>query len=119
MCLVTGGAGFIGSNLCDALLKHGEEVVCLDNFNDYYNPRIKYSNVEPFLSNPAFRLIEGDILNEKTLINILQDVDYVFHSAAQAGVRISVNDPKKPHEINATGTLSLLEASLNSGIKKS
>ena len=116
--MVTGGAGFIGSHLIEKLLSEGSKVVCLDNFDDYYDPQIKRKNVEPFLQNENFQLIEGDIGDKVLLKDILIGIDYVFHEAAQAGVRISVKDPMKPHEINATGTLNLLEVALDSGVKK-
>jgi UDP-glucose 4-epimerase len=90
----------------------------LDNFDDYYDPLIKRKNVEPFLQNEDFHLIEGDIRDKSLMKDILIGTDYVFHEAAQAGVRISVEDPMKPHEINATGTLNLLETALDSGVKK-
>lgn len=116
--LVTGGAGFIGSHLVEKSLSEGYEVTCLDNFDDYYDPQIKRKNVEPFLENERFRLIEGDVRDKVLLQDIIMESDYIFHEAAQAGVRISVKDPTKPHEINATGTLNLLEAALDSGVKK-
>ncbi|ABN56138.1 MULTISPECIES: SDR family oxidoreductase [Methanoculleus] len=116
--LVTGGAGFIGSHIIERLLDDGHEVVCLDNFDPYYDPEIKKSNIQPFLENKNFTLEVGDIRNRDTLTRLLEGTDYVFHEAAQAGVRISVEDPIKPHEVNATGTLNLLEASRDSGVKK-
>ncbi|WP_281085461.1 SDR family oxidoreductase [Methanosarcina acetivorans] len=116
--LVTGGAGFIGSHLIEKLLGEGNEVICLDNFDNYYDPQIKRNNVELFLENENFQLIEGDIRDKVLLEEIVQTVDYVFHEAAQAGIRISVKEPMRPHEINATGTLNLLEATLNSNVKK-
>ena len=75
-------------------------------------------NVEPFHSNPNFTLIQGDILDKKLLKKTMQGVDYIFHEAAQAGVQISVEKAMKTHEINATGTLTLLEAARNSDVKK-
>jgi UDP-glucose 4-epimerase len=116
--LVTGGAGFIGSHIIENLLREGNEVICLDNFDDYYSPQIKRKNVEPFLENKNFQLIEGDIRDKVLLKELLRAVDYVFHEAAQAGIRISVKDPMKSHEINTTGTLNLLEAALDSDVKK-
>jgi UDP-glucose 4-epimerase len=116
--LVTGGAGFIGSHLVENLLKRGNEVVCIDNFDGYYDPSIKRKNIAPFLENDNFLLVEGDIRNKEFLKNNLDGVDYVFHQAAQAGVRISVENPRKPHEVNATGTLNLLEAVLDTNVKK-
>jgi len=100
------------------LLNEGNEVICLDNFDDYYNPQIKRKNIEPFLENENFQLIKGDIRDKTLLKEILGVVDYVFHEAAQAGIRISVKDPMKPHEVNTTGTLNLLETALDSDVKK-
>jgi UDP-glucose 4-epimerase len=116
--LVTGGAGFIGSHIIEQLLSDGHEVVCLDNFDPYYDPEIKKRNVQPFLENENFTLEVGDVRDRDTLTRLLEGTDYVFHEAAQAGVRISVDDPIKPHEVNATGTLNLLEAARDSGVKK-
>lgn len=116
--LVTGGAGFIGSHIIEKLLSDGHEVVCLDNFDPYYDPEIKRNNIQPFLENKNFTLEVGDIRDRDILTLLLEGTDYVFHEAAQAGVRISVDDPVKPHEVNATGTLNLLEAARNSGVKK-
>lgn len=115
--LVTGGAGFIGSHLCECLLKVGE-VVCLDNFDSYYNPQIKRKNVEPLMHNSHFELIEGSILDKKLLSDVFSNVDYVFHNAAQAGVQASIRNPIKSHESNATGTLNVLKAALESGVHK-
>jgi UDP-glucose 4-epimerase len=115
--LITGGAGFIGSHLCEQLAKKGE-VVCLDNFDPYYSPQVKWNNIEPLIEHPDFELVEGSILDKELLYRVFEDVDYVFHNAAQAGVRISVENPGKTHEVNATGTLNVLEAAANSGVKK-
>jgi UDP-glucose 4-epimerase len=116
--LVTGGAGFIGSHIIERLLGDGHEVACLDNFDPYYDPEIKKGNVRPFLKNKNFTLEVGDIRDRDTLTRLVEDTDYVFHEAAQAGVRISVDDPMKPHEVNATGTLNLLEAARDSSVEK-
>lgn len=117
--LVTGGAGFIGSHLCKRLLKDGYEVICLDNFDSYYDPRLKRNNIAPLLNKPGFKLIEGDVCDQPLAREIIcSGIDYVFHYAARAGVRASVEDPEKPHRVNATGTLNILEACLNSKVKK-
>ncbi|MEZ5335194.1 MAG: SDR family oxidoreductase [Methanolobus sp.] len=116
--IVTGGAGFIGSHIVNSLLNKGDEVVCIDNFDNYYDPVIKRKNIEPFLDNDNFLLVEDDIRDKEALKSYLEGADYVFHQAAQAGVRISVENPGKPHEVNATGTLNLLEAALDTGVKK-
>jgi len=93
-------------------------VICLDNFDPYYDPAIKLKNIEKFQSDSHFTLIKGDILDKKLLTTILKDVDYIFHEAAQAGVSISVENAMRAHENNATGTLTLLEAARNSDSKK-
>jgi UDP-glucose 4-epimerase len=115
--LVTGGAGFIGSHLCERLLEKGG-VVCLDNFDPYYSPQAKRNNIEPLMKHPGFELVVGNILDRELLSRLFADVDYVFHNAAQAGVRASVENPLKTHEVNATGTLNLLEAAADSGVRK-
>jgi UDP-glucose 4-epimerase len=117
--LVTGGAGFIGSHLVEHFLQQdGYEVSCLDNFDTYYDPKIKKQHIEKFLQNPRFKLVKGDIRDTGLLKKILADTDYVFHEAAQAGVRISVDNPKKPHDVNATGTLNLLEVAKEADVRK-
>lgn len=115
--LVTGGAGFIGSHLCERLLEKGG-VVCLDNFDPYYSPQAKRKNIEPLMKHPGFELVVGNILDRELLSRLFADVDYVFHNAAQAGVRASVENPLKTHEVNTTGTLNLLEAAADSGVRK-
>ncbi len=94
------------------------EVICLDNFDDYYSPQIKKRNIDQFASFSNFTLIKGDIRDTSLLKKIMIDIDYIFHEAAQAGVRISVNDPIKPHEVNATGTLNLLDTAKDADVKK-
>ncbi|MFB2769327.1 NAD-dependent epimerase/dehydratase family protein [Pelatocladus sp. BLCC-F211] len=108
--LVTGSAGFIGSHLVDALLKQGEEVIGIDEFNDYYDPVIKRQNIAHLQKNPAFTLIEGNIqtLDWHTL---LKDVDVIYHQAAQAGVRASWGQGFRAYtERNINSTQVLLEA---------
>jgi len=92
--LVTGGAGFIGSWLCERLVEMGE-VVCLDNFDPYYSPQAKRKNIEPLIEHPDFELVGGSILDRELLDRVFADVDYVFHNAAQAGVRVSVEKTVK------------------------
>ncbi|AKB86166.1 UDP-glucose 4-epimerase [Methanococcoides methylutens MM1] len=93
-------------------------VVCLDNFDSYYDPQVKRKNIETFMDNPNFELVEGNILDKQLLYDLFEDVDYVFHNAAQAGVRISVDNPSKSHSANATGTLNILETAVKAGVKK-
>lgn len=117
--LVTGGSGFIGSHICARLLKEGYEVVCLDNFDPYYAPSLKRENIKPLLDSKKFNLVEGDICNRELVQQVVkQGIDYIFHNAAQAGVRLSIENPLKPHEVNATGLLNILQACLNSNVKK-
>jgi UDP-glucose 4-epimerase len=118
LILVTGGAGFIGSHVVERLLeKH--EVICLDNFDPYYDPQIKRENIAAYMERENFRLVEGDIRDEELLRSLLREgVEYVIHEAAQAGVRASLRDPKKVHEVNTVGTLKLLHASVDSDVKK-
>lgn len=118
--LVTGGAGFIGSHVVDRLLAEGREVICLDNFDPYYGPEIKRANIAQALDSKSFMLVEGDIRDRESIKQILSEesIDCIIHEAAQAGVRPSVKDPRKVHEINTTGTLNILEAALNSNVKK-
>lgn len=100
------------------MLNDGHEVNCIDNLDSYYNPKIKFDNIRPYMLNTNFSLIKGDIRDEELLRKILIDVDYVFHEAAQPGVRISMEDPTKAHDVNASGTLTLLNSALDTNIKK-
>ena len=111
--LVTGGAGFIGSHVAEALLKRGERAVVIDNFNDYYDPAIKRRNAERLRHYDNCVIIEGDI-RDTALIHRLfseHDVSHVAHLAAMAGVRASVQQARLYMDVNVTGTLNLLEAS--------
>ncbi len=118
--LVTGGAGFIGSHLIERLLSERHTICCLDNFNNYYSPTIKWRNIENLLQLPNFNLIEGDILDETLLGNIFQNhpFDGIIHLAARAGVRPSVLQPKLYEEVNIRGTMNLLEMAKQFQIKK-
>ena len=109
--LVTGGAGFIGSHLSETLLKQGREVICLDSFNDYYNPEIKRDNIFLLQGQSNYTLIEGDILNLDLLRQIFADYkfDIVVHLAARAGVRPSIQEPLLYQQVNVEGTTNLLE----------
>lgn len=111
--LVTGGAGFIGSNLCEYLLNRGDYVTCLDNFATGHR-----RNIEPFLSNPHFTLIEGDIRNLEDCHKAVSNVDYVLHEAALGSVPRSIADPITSNEVNVSGFLNMLVASRDAGIKR-
>ncbi|MBN2089832.1 GDP-mannose 4,6-dehydratase [candidate division KSB1 bacterium] len=108
---LTGGAGFIGSHLCEALLKRGDSIDCIDNFNDYYDPQIKRTNIEQALAYPEFKLIEGDILDTELLEQQFKQNNYdlIVHLAARAGVRPSLKQPLLYQEVNIQGTMNLLE----------
>ena len=111
--LVTGGAGFIGSNLTEALLKLNNEVICLDNFATG-----KKENITPFLTNPNYTLIEGDIRNISDCQLAVKGVDYVLHQAALGSVPRSIKDPITSNEVNVSGFLNMLTASRDSGVKR-
>lgn len=110
--LVTGGAGFIGSHVVERLLSDGSRVVVLDNFDSFYDPAIKKANLSRAMADPRFRLVEGDIRDEKTVERLFREesIEAVFHSAARAGVRPSIKDPVLYHDVNLNGTTRLLEA---------
>jgi len=109
--LVTGGAGFIGSHLCEALLRAGRQVVALDNFDDFYDPGRKRANIAALRDAPNFTLVEGDIRDSAVVGSVIDgQTDAVVHLAARAGVRPSVDDPHLYLDVNVRGTLTLLEA---------
>ncbi|HOZ00494.1 MAG TPA: GDP-mannose 4,6-dehydratase [Candidatus Syntrophosphaera sp.] len=109
--LVTGGAGFIGSHLCEALLGKGYEVVCLDNFYPSYEPSIKKRNIAQCGLNPRFTLVRADICDSDELREKLAKFTFaaVIHLAALAGVRPSVLEPERYARVNVLGTLNLLQ----------
>lgn len=111
--LITGGAGFIGSNLCEALLKRGHFVRCLDDLSTG-----KEENIQPFLENPNFEFIKGDIRDLDTCMNACKNIDYVSHQAAWGSVPRSIEMPLVYEEINIKGTLNMLEAARQNKVKK-
>lgn len=117
--LITGGAGFIGSNIAKKLMDRGDRVVLLDNFNDYYDPRLKEDRIKIFLKGYKFKLYRGDIRDEKLIEKIFsaEKIDKVIHLAAMAGVRNSLRDPKLYFDVNVMGSLNLLEAAVKHKIK--
>ena len=117
--LVTGGAGFIGSHVIEALLARGERVVCLDNFDSFYDPAIKRANLQAAILHPKFHLIEGDLRDRQTVEAACDSrgVDRIFHAAARAGVRPSVKDPILYEDVNVRGTMVLLEVACRRAIK--
>lgn len=113
--LVTGGAGFIGSNLCEALLQHDNIVVCLDNFATG-----KIDNILPLIEKfpNTFKLIIGDIRKKEDCEKAVENVDYVFHEAALGSVPRSIKDPATTNEVNIGGFLNMLIASRDAGVKR-
>jgi len=103
--LITGAAGFIGSHLVEALLRHNQRVIGLDNFLTG-----KRENIQDSLTSPDFTFIEGDIRDYATCLSASQNVDYVLHQAALVSVPLSLEDPLTTHEINVTGFLNILLA---------
>jgi UDP-glucose 4-epimerase len=117
--VITGGAGFIGSHLAENLAQENHEVIIVDNLDKYYSPELKKKNIELVLKNGNVTFVQSDICHLKKLKEIIdKSVDYVFHEAAQPGVRISVENPFKPNNVNVVGTLNVLQASLEAGVKK-
>jgi UDP-glucuronate 4-epimerase len=119
--LVTGGAGFIGSHLVDALLAEGDtQVTVVDDLNDFYSPEIKKANLEPAKRNAAFEFVELDIRDDEKLREVFDrhKFDCIVHLAARAGVRPSLCHPKLYSETNINGTLNLLELARDFEIKQ-
>lgn len=117
--LVTGAAGFIGSHTTRALLKDGNKVVGVDDFNNFYDPEIKRKNIAEFLDNPRFEIEKADIRDKQEIFKIFKKYlpEKVIHLAARAGVRPSIKDPILYHDVNINGTLSILNAAQTIGVK--
>ena len=111
--LITGGAGFIGSNLCDHFISRGDEVTVLDNFATGFK-----HNIEHLFTHPDFTLIEGDIRDFETCRKACDGVDYVLHQAALGSVPRSINDPITSNEVNVSGFLNMLVASRDANVKR-
>lgn len=117
--LVTGGAGFIGSNLCHFLIDKAFNVVCLDNFDDFYSEEIKRNNVKDLLNNQLFEFIKGDIRDSVLLDNVFSkhQIDFVIHLAAKAGVRNSIFNTQEYFDVNVNGSICLLETMRKHNVK--
>jgi UDP-N-acetylglucosamine 4-epimerase len=111
--LITGGAGFIGSNLCEYFLNRGAVITCLDNFATG-----RLSNIEAILNHPNFTLIEGDIRDLQICLKACANQDYILHQAALGSVPRSIDDPITTNEVNVSGFLNMLMAAKNSGVKR-
>lgn len=119
--LVTGGAGFIGSHLVDRLLAEGGwRVTVVDDFNDFYSPEIKHSNIAEHVKSSNYRVVDADIRDTSTMIALFAEYkfDVIAHLAARAGVRPSLAEPKLYAETNINGTLNLLELAKEHNIKQ-
>lgn len=111
--LITGGAGFIGSNLCNYFIENEYIVTCLDNFSTGY-----FHNLDDVINHPNFTLIEGDIRNIKNCQKAVQGVDYVLHQAALGSVPRSINDPVTTNDVNVSGFLNMLTAARDAKVKR-
>jgi UDP-glucose 4-epimerase len=120
--LVTGGAGFIGSHIAEALLKAQHMVVTLDPLDPYYDVGIKEHNLDRCrnVGGDRFTFVDGSVTDRELVTEVIaqHDVDIIYHEAAQAGVRTSVENPQKPHEINTTGLLNVLTAAEAYGVER-
>ena len=121
--LVTGGAGFIGGHLAEAFAGDGHDVVVVDDFVPYYDVRIKEHNVEAAReaaerAGGSYELVRGDVRDADLVAGLVEAAEVVFHQAAQAGVRTSVEQPRTVHEINVGGTLNVLEAARGSDVER-
>jgi UDP-N-acetylglucosamine/UDP-N-acetylgalactosamine 4-epimerase len=111
--LITGGAGFIGSNLCEYFIAKGKKVICLDNFLTGKRP-----NIDALISHPNFKLVEGDIRDMRTCHHVTKNIDGVSHQAALGSVPRSIENPIPTNEINCQGFLNLLTAAKENGVKR-
>ncbi|MCJ7471655.1 MAG: GDP-mannose 4,6-dehydratase [Actinobacteria bacterium] len=118
--LITGGAGFIGSHLSEKIIALGHRVICIDNFNDYYDPAIKENNINGILDNENYRLYRADILDKQAIREIFStsSIDLVIHLAARAGVRPSLANAVLYEKVNVEGTINLLESCREHGVDK-
>ncbi len=109
--LITGGAGFIGSHLSEKIIRLGHRVICIDNFNDYYDPAIKEHNLKDIIDDKNFTLYRADILDRSAIQEIFSahNIDIVIHLAARAGVRPSLSNAVLYEKVNVEGTINLLE----------
>lgn len=117
--LITGGAGFIGSACAKKLIDRGDKVVIVDNFNDYYDPKLKHDRIKIFLKGYKFKLYKADIRNEKMMERVFKKErpDKIIHLAAMAGVRNSLKNPKLYADVNIMGSINLLEMARKYKIK--
>lgn len=117
--LVTGGAGFIGSQILEAALKKDHSCICIDRFDDHNFPNIKRQNISHLLDFKNFSMVEGDVLDYNLLKEVISEnsIDYIYHQAAKVGVNFSIENPLIAHEINSKGVINVIMASLDSEVK--
>lgn len=117
--LITGGAGFIGSHLVNRLINDAN-IICVDDFNDFYSPSIKKNNIKKHLDYPNYKLYEADIANYNELKKVFEtnNITHIVHLAARAGVRPSLLEPRLYTQTNITGTVNLLELAKEFGVRK-
>ncbi|WP_231190038.1 GDP-mannose 4,6-dehydratase [Haladaptatus sp. DYF46] len=121
--LVTGGAGFIGGHLAENFAREGHDVTVLDNLEPYYDRRLKEHNIDvgrtaASESDGSYEFVEGNVTDTSLLDELLTDTDIVYHQAAQAGVRTSVDHPKKVNEYNVVGTVNVLDAARKADVDR-
>jgi UDP-glucose 4-epimerase len=123
MILVTGGAGFIGGHVAERFVRDGYDVTVLDNFDPFYDSGLKEGTVDAARSaaeagDGSYQLHRGDVRNDELVADLVGNAEYVFHHAAQAGVRASIENPHKPNSINVGGTLNVLEAARENDLQR-
>lgn len=121
--LVTGGAGFIGGHLAERFVGDGHDVVVLDTLDSFYDVGIKRRNIETAReagseTDGSYELLEASVTDPEAVLDAVSGVDVVFHQAAQAGVRVSVDDPKTAHRVNVDGTMNVLEAARKTDVRR-
>jgi len=121
--LVTGGAGFIGGHLAERFLTQGHDVTVLDALLPFYDPGIKEATIEAAREAAAesgadYEFVEGSVSDDEQVSSLVAEADMIYHQAAQAGVRASVAEPQKVHDINVTGTVTILEAAREHGVER-
>jgi UDP-glucose 4-epimerase len=116
--LITGGAGFIGSHLAKKLIDLNNDIVIFDNLDPFYSTELKNKNLESIAPSDKYVFIRGDVRDYTALCAALDDVQVIIHEAAQPGIRTSLENPMKTHEVNITGTLNILRAAVTKNIKR-